>query len=115
MMQRVYSEENGTHLEDFYNCELAQLVGLEHHWSRQEDYWVIGINWTVDSGEPLMLYGCTDHGPELEGEFINDVWTVTFTIANAYFAVGWCDAEGCRYYWCGYLEFTVTIQKMPST
>ena len=47
-MQPVYSEENETFLTDFYNGELAQLVGLEHHWNRQEDFWHIDINWTSD-------------------------------------------------------------------
>lgn len=121
-MQSVYSEENGTYLTDFYQGELAQLVGLEHHWNRQENFWHIGINWTSDlngDGEPdpLMLYGWTDRGREWEGSYDseNDIWTVTFTTTNAYFVVGWCEGSTCWFYWCGYLEFTVTIQRIPST
>ena len=120
-MQSAYSEENDTYLTDFYNGELAQLFGLEHLWSAREDYWRIGLNWTSDfngDGEPdpLILEGRTDSGPEQEGIYDseNDIWTVTFTDTNAYFVVGWCDAEGCRYYWGGCLEFTVTVQKIPN-
>jgi len=121
-MQHVYSEENGTHLDDFYKGELAQLVGLEHHWNRQEDFWLIGIYWTLDlngDGEPdpLMLCGWTDRARECEGRYDseNDIWTVPFTPTNAYFIVGWCEGFTCWVYWCGYLEFTVTIQKIPSS
>ena len=123
-MQSAYSEENDTYLTDFYDGELAQLFGLEHRWSlsqrSKEDYWRIGINWTSDfngDGEPdpLILEGWTDRGPEQEGIYDseNAIWTITFTDTNAYFVVKWCDAEGCRYYWGGPLEFTVTIQKIP--
>jgi hypothetical protein len=122
-MQNVYSEENGTHLHDFYKGELAQLHILKHDWNRQSDFWQIGFNWTTSDfngdGEPdpLILEGWTDRGPEREGIYDseNDIWTVTFTTTNAYFIVFWCEVndEGtdCWLYWCGYLEFTVTIQK----
>jgi hypothetical protein len=118
-MQNVYSVENDTYMTDFYDGELAQLVGFEHHLNLKQDYWRIGISWTTDldgNGEldPLILAGETDRGPEREGSFDseNDVWTVTFTTTNAYFVVGWCDGSTCWTYWCGYLEFTITIQRI---
>ena len=121
-MQPIYSEENETHLDDFYKDEIAQLHVLKHDWNRQMDFWQIGFNWTTsdfngdEEPDPLILGGLTDRGPEREGSYDseNDIWTITFTTTNAYFFVGWCDAEGCRIYWSGYLEFTVTIQKIPN-
>jgi hypothetical protein len=122
VMQPIYSEANGTVLTDFYHDEPAQLVELHHHWGRWEDYWHIGINWTSDIDndgklDPLILIGSTDRGPELEGSYnaASDMWTVTFTATNADFGVGWCDDAACWLYWYGNLEFTVIIQKNPSS
>jgi hypothetical protein len=123
MSEDKYCQENDTYLHDLYNNKPAQLGILEHHWNREKDYWVFGINWTSDIDndgdlDPLLLGGATDNGPEWEGSYDSeqDIWTVTFTTTNADFAVGWCEGfTGCWIYWSGNLEFTVKIQKMPNS
>ena len=129
-MNRIYSEWYENYLTDFYTTgDLAQLGWLEHHWdSRADEGWTININWNAGdlNGDGVDETYFLDGWAELWGGTFDpttDTWTVPFRHAFSIYwreyiprEIGHSGKFRWTYYyhfvWEGYLDFTVTIQKI---